>query len=186
MPFAGAQPITGSFIPQWGTRESPRPSLQPPKPPLPRGALVWLGRDRDLLLPGVPLPHAHADLPRHGDGVHGADRAAAAEPEAPARPILPPQPPASYRNAQAKAWQGGGGRVPREASSLRTGPTSGLGSSRQHRPLHPQGLQTLQPKGPPQSAWQGKGPSARVSCLEGSRGPGRAKSRRLLAPGVSQ
>lgn len=92
----------------------------------------------------------------------------------------------SYRNAQAKAWQGGGGGVPREASSLRTGPTSGLGSSRQHRPLHPQGLQTLQPKGPPQSAWQGKGPSARVSCLEGSRGPGRAESRRLLAPGVSQ
>ena len=41
--------------------------------------------------------------------------------------------------------------------------------------------QTLQLKGPPQSAWQGKGPSARVSCPEGSRGPGRAESRRLLA-----
>ena len=111
MPFAGAQPITGSFIPQWGTRESPRPSLQPPKPPLPRGALVWLGRDRDLLLPGVPLPHAHADLPRHGDGVHGADRAAAAEPEAPARPILPPQPPAAQRNKlQERPGQGLAGR----------------------------------------------------------------------------
>ena len=79
------------------------------------------------------------------------------------------------------AWEHSG----LESSSLslcRAGSRWGFcGSSHQHRPLHPQRLQTLQLKGPPQSAWQGKGPSARVSCPEGSRGPGRAESRRLLA-----
>ena len=168
-------------MPQWGTRESPRPSLQPQKPPLPRGALAWLGRRtkgsetrscRESLSCTLTLTFPITKMETKSL-VHTADHGATAEPEAPTRPILP-----STATSSPKEQAAG---TPREKASLRTGPTSGLGSSHQHRPLHPQRLQTLQLKGPPQSAWQGKGPSARVSCPEGSRGPGRAESRRLLA-----
>ena len=97
MPFPSAHPITGSFMPQWGTRESPRPSLQPQKPPLPRGALAWLGRGtkgsetrscRESLSRTLTLTFPVTKMETKSL-VHTADHGATAEPEAPTRPILP-------------------------------------------------------------------------------------------------
>lgn len=95
-------------MPQWGTRESPRPSLQPQKPPLPRGALVWLGRGTKgsetrscreslsrMLTLTFPVPEMETE-----SLVHTADhRSRLPRSRKPLQGrFSPPQPPAAQRN----------------------------------------------------------------------------------------